>query len=211
MKNAGITLMLLASLCFMTSCGGGSKKVQATKTIENLKAAFKGESTASAKYAAYAAKAKEEGFPQVAVLFEAASKAENIHAGNHKEVLSGLGVEPDVVVPEFTVKTTVENLQDAIAGEGYEMETMYPGFIAAAEEEKVAGAKKSFTWALDTEKKHKGFYQKALDALSANTLNVLATEYFVCPKCGNTFEAATVEEKCSFCMTPKDKYIGFKM
>jgi rubrerythrin len=211
MKNIGITLMLLASLCFITSCGRGAKKTQATNTIENLKAAFKGESTASAKYAAYAAKAKEEGFPQVAVLFEATSKAENIHAANHKEVLSGLGVESDAIVPEFTVKTTMDNLKDAIAGEGYEMETMYPGFIATAEEEKITSAKKSFTWAWDTEKKHKGFYQKALDALSANSLNTLSTEYFVCPKCGNTFEAAAVDEKCSFCMTPKDKYIGFKI
>jgi rubrerythrin len=177
------------------------------KTIANLKAAYKGESTASAKYAAYAQKAKEEGFPQIAVLFNAASKAENIHAQNHKAVLVKLGVTPDAVKPEFTVKTTTENLKDAQAGETEEFTAMYPGYIAIAKDENVMDAVRSFSWAMDTEKKHKEFYAAALGALSAKNLASLPKFYWVCPKCGNTFSEDKPAANCPFCYTSKEKYI----
>src|SRR5512142_1777884 len=90
-----------------------------TKTIDDLEAAFTGETTASAKYAAYAKKAAEEGFNKVSKLFEAASKSESIHAANHKAVMEQLGVTVPKVDPKFEVKSTVENLQDAIKGESY--------------------------------------------------------------------------------------------
>lgn len=206
MRNVLYLALCMVSMSFLYSCGGN----KATKTIENLKAAFTGESTASAKYAAYAAKAKEEGFMQIAVLFEAASKAESIHAANHKEVLIDMGAEAPAVDPKFEVKTTKENLEDAIKGENYESTTMYPGFIEQAVTDKADKAKKSFTWANDTEKKHQKFYQIALDALNGNNLATLPSEYYVCPKCGNTFDVPNVDENCSFCMTSKDKFIAFK-
>ena len=132
------------------------------KTIENLKAAYNGESTASAKYAAFAEKAKAEGFDTVAVMFLATSKAEAIHAANHLKVLEKLGDKIEgPQIGTFDVMSTTENLADAIKGETYEIETMYPGFISAAETEKVSDAVKSFTWANDTEKKHQAFYKKS--------------------------------------------------
>lgn len=191
----------LLSVFVLASC---SQKP--TKTIENLKAAIKGETTASAKYAAFAEKATQEKLDTVAKLFMAASRAEAIHAANHTKVLTELGEKMEDFKPEFEVKTTAENLQAAIEGEGYEVATMYPEFIAAAKTENVEKAVKSFTWAMDTEKKHQDFYKKALAAVQANTQKGLAFEYYVCPVCGNTYEGVAVDEKCAFCQTPKDKF-----
>lgn len=197
------TFALTLSLIF--SCS--SKPV---KTIENLKAAYNGESTASAKYAAYAVKAKEEGLDTVAVMFQATSKAEAVHAANHLKVLEKLGEKVEgPQIGTFNVLSTDENLADAIKGETYELETMYPGFIAEAEKEKSADAVKSFTWALDTEKKHQIFYKAALASVNGGGEKNLAANWFVCPVCGNTYDAATVTEKCDFCMTPKEKFLAF--
>ncbi len=183
-----------------------------TKTIDNLTAAYNGESTASAKYAAFAAKAKAEGYDTVAVMFRATSQAEAIHAENHKKVLKKLGVVIEKpALGNFEVKSTKENLLDAIKGEGYEIETMYPDFIKSAELEKVPDAIKTFTWALDTEKKHKDLYQKTFDEISATGgEKELAIEWYVCPVCGNTYDIGSVKEACDFCMTAKSKFIIFK-
>jgi rubrerythrin len=188
----------------MSSFGAG-----ADKTIVNLKAAFKGESTASAKYAAFAQQAKTEGFLKIATMFEAASKAEQIHAANHRNVLEKLGQKVDAATPEYKIKTTRENLEDAIKGETYEMMTMYPGFIATAKDEDVASASKSFRWALDTEKKHQVMYQNALNALNTKTAESLSGIYWVCPKCGNTYNTAKPEASCAFCSTGREKFIKF--
>jgi rubrerythrin len=185
----------------------GCKQATPVKTIENLKAGIKGETTASAKYAAFAQKAREEGNDTIAKLFDAASKSESIHAANHTKVLEELGEKMEAFTPEFEVKTTIENLQAAIEGETYEVTTMYPQFIADAKAEKVEKAVKSFTWATDTEKKHQEFYGKALDALKMNSEKTLSFEYAVCPVCGNTYEMATLDEKCAFCQTPREKFI----
>ncbi|MCX6305154.1 MAG: ferritin-like domain-containing protein [Bacteroidetes bacterium] len=198
-------------ICLALIFGAGQQMIAggADKTIENLKAAFKGESTASAKYAAYARQARQEGQIQIAAMFEATSRAEQIHAANHQTVLVQMGQKADPVKPEFTLKTTPENLQDAISGETYEMTTMYPGFIATAKAEDAAGAAKSFRWAMETEKKHQVMYQNALNALNNKKTDTLPKVYWVCPKCGNTYDVAAPEASCSFCSTKKEKFIKF--
>jgi len=201
MKN--IFFIALISLFAFTGCN----QPKPVKTIEDLKAGIKGETTASAKYAAFAQKAREEGNANVAKLFDAASKAESIHAANHKKALEALGEKMEDFKPEFEVKTTAENLQAAIDGETYEVTTMYPQFLTDAKAEKADKATKSFTWAYDTEKKHEKFYTAALASLNANTENTLPTQYLVCPVCGNTYDKAMVDEKCSFCQTDKAKFI----
>jgi rubrerythrin len=198
-----ITLTLAAALLF----GCAQKPV---KTIENLKAAYNGESTASAKYAAFAEKAKAEGFDTVAVMFQATSKSEAIHAANHLKVLEKLGEKVEAPqIGTFSVMSTAENIADAIKGETYEIETMYPEFIAEAEKEKCPDAVKSLTWAFDTEKKHQSFYKRALEALNGGGEKSLPLTWFVCPVCGNTYDLASVTTACDFCMTPKEKYISF--
>lgn len=199
-----ILLIALVSLFAFSGCN----QIKPVKTVENLKAGIKGETTASAKYAAFAQKAREEKHESVAKLFDAASKAESIHAANHRKVLEALGEKMEDFKPEFEVKTTAENLQAAIDGETYESTTMYPQFLADAKAEKVEKATKSFTWAFDTEKKHQKFYADALENLKANTENTLPSQYVVCPTCGNTYDNAMMDEKCAFCQTNKEKFIS---
>jgi rubrerythrin len=201
MKN--ILFFVLACLVAMNACN----EPKPIKTIENLKAGIKGETTASVKYLAFAQKAREEGNDTIAKLFDAASKAEGIHAANHKKVLEELGEKLEDFKPEFEVKTTAENLQAAIEGETYEMTTMYPQFLTDAKNEKEEKAEKSYTWAADTEKKHAEFYKKTLEALNTKSENSLPFEYEVCPVCGNTYDKAKMDDKCAFCQTPKEKFI----
>jgi rubrerythrin len=205
MKRIAILLSVALVAAFMVSC---SKKP--VKSIENLKAAYNGESTASAKYAQFAAKAAEEGFDTIAKMFLATSKAEAVHADNHKKVLEKLGEKIDApAIGAFEVKTTPENLADAINGEAYEIETMYPGFIAIADSESCSNAKKSFTWAYDTEKKHLLFYKRALETVPGGTEKGLPLGWFVCPVCGNTYDDLTVKPECDFCKTQKEKFFVF--
>ena len=201
MKN--ILLIALMSLIAFSGCN----QVKPVKTIANLKAGIKGETTASAKYAAFAQKARAESHEAIAKLFDAASKAESIHAANHRKVLDALGEKMEDFKPEFEVKTTAENLQVAIDGETYEATTMYPQFLVDSKAENVAKATKSFTWAYDTEKKHQKFYESALAALNAQNETSLPVQYAVCPTCGNTYDKAMLDAKCAFCQTPKEKFI----
>ncbi|HZL12051.1 MAG TPA: ferritin family protein [Prolixibacteraceae bacterium] len=203
MKN--IFFIALISLFALTGCN----RPFPAKTIENLKAGIIGETTASAKYAAFAEKAKEEGYANISTLFEAASKAESIHAANHLKVLEGLDIKMEEFTPAFEVKSTEENLQAAIDGESYEVTDMYPQFLADAKTEKVDKAEKSFSWAFDTEKKHLAFYAKALEAYQSAAENTLPVAYAVCPVCGNTYDATMVDDKCAFCQTSKEKFIMF--
>ena len=179
------------------------------KTVTNIKEAIKGETTASAKYAAYAKKAKDEGYNKVALLFEAASKAESIHAGNHTAVLTQLGQEMDDFKPEFTVNSTKDNLQDAINGESYEVSTMYPEFLKAAQSENANLAMISLNYAYQTEKKHAELYKNALSQLESGNENTLADKYFVCTTCGNTYEN-DAPARCGISMTPKERFVTIR-
>ncbi len=197
-------LVLLASAKVMASDNAAR-----TKVIEDIKAAFTGETTASAKYAAYAKKAKAEGYPKIALLFEAASKSESIHAGNHKAALEQLGEKAGEVTPKFEVKSTKENLEDAVKGETYEVTTMYPGFIKDANEANVSIALISFNYAYQTEQKHKVMYTNALKMLEEKKEKSMPSQYEVCTTCGNTYEG-TAPARCGISMTPRDRFVTFQ-
>lgn len=141
-------------------------------TEKYLKEAFAGESQANRKYTAFAIKADKEGFVQAARLFRAAAKAEEVHAKNHLRVLKG-------------VKSTKENLQEAISGEDEEWESMYPMMIEAAKAEGNKAAEMSFNYANEVEKIHSQLYNKILEGLSKDQETF---PVYVCPYCGNTVE-----------------------
>jgi rubrerythrin len=178
------------------------------KLVKDLKDGFTGETTASAKYGEYSIKAKEDGLDNIAKLFEAASKSESIHARNHKTVLEKIGDKSPDVKPEFTVKTTKENLEDAVKGETYEVTTMYPEFkkLSDALGDYGLEASKSFDYALRTEAKHKVYYEESLKSLEAKTLDNLASVYWVCPICGNTVNNDKDILKCSICKNETEKW-----
>ena len=123
-------------------------------SMENLKAAFAGESQANRKYLAFAKKAEQEGYPQVAKLFRAAAEAETVHAHAHLRAMGG-------------ISDTVAHLEEAIAGEGHEFTEMYPPFVAAAVEEGNKKAEISFKNAMAVEKTHHDLYTGALAAVKA--------------------------------------------
>ena len=162
-----------------------------TKTVEDLKAAFSGESQANRKYLAFAKKADAEGLTQVAKLFRAAPSAETVHAHNHLRAMDGVG-------------STSDNLKEAIQGENYEWVTMYPEFIKDAEAESMKRALTSFKWAWEVEKVHEDLYSKALASLDAGQ-SIPEVDYYVCPVCGYTHEGP-LEGICPICKTPADKF-----
>ncbi|WP_417364009.1 rubrerythrin family protein [Galbibacter sp.] len=175
-------------------------------TIQHMKDAFKGETTANAKYAAFSKKAEEEGYPEIAMLFKAASGAELIHANNHKVVLQRMGEEIPVVTTEFTVGSTMENLKNAIDGESYEFNTMYPNFIKDANAAGNYMAQISLTYAYKVEQKHRDFYKTALKALEEGNVSSLPSVYYLCPTCGNTY-ATTAPARCEISMTDSKLFI----
>ncbi len=140
------------------------------------------------------------------MLFKAAFTAENILANNHKAVLQESGVTVPLIKPAFTVNTTKENLQDAIEGETYELTTMYPEFLTAANTAGIQLAMISLNYAYKTEKKHKVFYETALTALYKNTVNSFPSAFYVCPACGNTYEL-DAPARCGISMTSGDQFI----
>jgi rubrerythrin len=181
------------------------------QTLKNLLAAFNGESNASARYAAFAIKADAEGYLKVASLFRAASRAEQIHASNHSEVIVKLsGSKPVANIEAATVKSTAENLRVAIDGELYEVNVMYPDFIKEAKGQKNTAALRTFHFAFEAEKEHARLYTKALEHIqhcvdkSCQKLSAKAT-YYVCPVCGFTADKAEFD-RCPVCGVPREKF-----
>ena len=160
-------------------------------TSDNLKEAFAGESQANRKYLAFAQRAEQDGYPQVAKLFRAAAEAETVHAHAHLRVMGG-------------IKDTNENLQAAIEGEGFEFQQMYPKFLAEAEAEDNKPAVFSFKHALAVEEIHHGLYSEALDTVKSGT-DLPETKIFVCAVCGNTVKGEA-PDKCPVCSASKEQF-----
>jgi len=152
-----------------------------SKSEENLKEAFAGESQANRKYLAFAKQADKEGHKQVAKLFRAAAEAETIHAHTHLAALKAVG-------------DTKANLKEAVAGETFEFKSMYPGMIETAAAEGHKQAERSFRYANEVEKIHAQLYQKALD----NMGSLKDVDYYVCSVCGYTCEEHA-PDKCPVC------------
>jgi len=162
-----------------------------SKTGENLQAAFAGESQASRKYLYFAEKAEEEGHKQIAKLFRAASDAETVHARNHLKVMQG-------------IKSTRDNLKDAIGGENYEFTEMYPAFMKQADAEGDKKAKGSFDLANKVEQIHYRLYQTTLSMLEKGQA-MAEKPIYVCQVCGNTVEGEA-PDKCPICGSPKKMF-----
>ncbi|MGD2142466.1 MAG: rubrerythrin family protein [Candidatus Bathyarchaeota archaeon] len=163
-----------------------------TESSKNLKAAFAGESQANRRYLAYAKKADAEGYRQVAKLFRAAAAAETVHAHNHLRI-------------DRSIKTTLQNLEEAIEGETFEYTEMYPEYIEVAKAEGERQAAWSFNVANQVEEIHAGYFKDALKAVRAGD-KLEDVEYYVCQVCGNTV-VNVAPEKCPICNAPKAQFI----
>ena len=134
-----------------------------TKTEENLKAAFAGESQANRRYLYFAQKADVEGFNDVSAVFRSTAEGETGHAHGHLEYLEEVG-DPATGEP---IGSTENNLKAAIAGETYEYTDMYPGMAKTARDEDLDEIADWFETLAKAERSHANRFQKALDNLDA--------------------------------------------
>ena len=160
-------------------------------TDENLKEAFAGESQANRKYMAFAKKAEQEGFGNVAKLFRTAAEAETIHALGHLAAMGG-------------IQSTADNLKAAIEGETYEFTEMYPPMVEQAQSDNHK-AKRMFDWANRAEAVHAQLYKLALEAVSQGK-DLAETNFYLCPVCGY-IEIGNPPENCPICNVKKEKFV----
>jgi rubrerythrin len=159
-------------------------------TQENLAYAFAGESQANRKYLAFARQADKEGLPQIAKLFRAAAEAETLHALAHLANAGG-------------VKSTLENLKAAVAGETHEYREMYPPMVEQARAEGHK-AKTMLEWANKAEQVHAGLFEQALAAIESGA-DLSTMEVYLCPVCGH-LEFGVSPERCPICNAPASRY-----
>lgn len=155
------------------------------KTLQNLQAAYNGESNARARYLAFASQADKEGYGKVASLFRAAAVAEEIHLTAHAAVIRKMGAVPHAVIEPPVVKSTKQNLEDsANKGEAYERDTMYPRFIRQARKDGNLAAAQSFSYARAAEAEHFKLFTAALHNL--DQMKGGPAPYYVCSVGGYT-------------------------
>jgi rubrerythrin len=160
-------------------------------TESNLKEAFAGESQANRKYLAFAKKAEQEGFTNIARLFRAAAEAETIHALGHLAAMDGVG-------------STADNLRVAVAGETYEYTEMYPLMLEQAITDDHR-AKRMFRYAVKAEAVHAKLYQMALEAVVQGK-DLAETKFYLCPVCGH-IELGAPPESCPICGAKGEKFV----
>jgi rubrerythrin len=165
-----------------------------SKTEENLKTAFAGESQARNMYTYFAKVARKEGYHYIAKIFEETAINEMRHAKDEFALLGGIG-------------DTVSNLKDAIAGEHYETTTMYPEFAAAAKEEGNKEAAILFNMIARVEAEHRDRYKKLLEMIENGTVYKREEPIrWKCAVCGYIHEGSEPPAKCPCCKHPREYY-----
>jgi len=180
------------------------KSFKGTQTEKNIVTAFVGESQARNKYTFFAAKAREDGFHQIAAIFEETASQEKEHAQRLFKLLEGGEVTLTGQFHAGKVGTTAENLQAAADGEDYEWKTMYPEFAKTARDEGFSAVATIFESIAKAEKRHSERYL----ALKANV--VAGTVFhkdepvlWVCSNCGYIFEGTDAPKMCPACAQPQ--------
>jgi rubrerythrin len=177
--------------------------VKGTKTEKNLLTAFAGESQARNRYTFFAAKARKEGFEQIAAIFEETADNERVHAKRFFEFLKGGEVEVTAAFPAGVIGSTAENLKAAADGEQYEHTTMYPGFAAVAKDEGFPEIGAAFRAIAIAEKAHEARYRKLQKEVEEG--GFFKKEKVVrwrCRKCGYIHEGKTPPQNCPACNHP---------
>ncbi len=165
-----------------------------SKTTDNLKAAFSGESQARNKYTFFAEVARKEGYLYIAKIFEETAINEMRHAKDHFKMLGGIG-------------NTVANLKEAIDGEDYETVTMYPTFAEEAEAEGNMEAAMLFKQIGKIEALHRERYRRMLEMVTNGTVFKRdAPIKWKCSLCGYQHTGNEPPVKCPSCKHPQEYY-----
>lgn len=178
-------------------------------TAANLQSAFGGESMAHMRYLVWAEASEKEGFANVGRLFRAISRAEQAHASGHframRDVTGGALVAAG---GGFGLGTTSENLAGAIEGETFEVNEMYPAYMAVAQAQGEDAALRSMNFALAAEKIHAEMFSHAKNAVDGGK-DVELGPVQVCSICGHTMEADHAPEVCPICSAAAKAYVAF--
>lgn len=171
------------------------KKLQGTKTAENLMTAFSGESGARNKYTFFASKAKKEGYPTIAAIFEETAANEKEHAEMWYKYLNEIG-------------TTPENLLAAAAGENFEWTDMYEKFAKEAEAEGFPEIAAKFRGVGQIEKNHEERFLTLAQQLKEQTLFAGEAEVvWQCTNCGYRFVGKTAPKVCPICLHAREYFV----
>lgn len=174
--------------------------LKGTKTEKNILTAFCGESQARNRYTYFASQAKKDGYVQIQHIFEETADQEKEHAKRLFKLLEGGEVEVTATFPAGVIGTTIENLQEAAAGENYEHTTMYPEFAATAREEGFANIADIFLAIGVAEKQHEKRYRDLLTNIENG--RVFKRDEKVtwrCRNCGYVHEGEEAPEVCAAC------------
>jgi len=182
-----------------------------SETLTNLVKAFVGESQAKNRYTFYAKKAKEEGFMQVAEVFELTADNEKEHAETLFQLIQGLKMGLNELIVEVVAPlsygSTVENLRSAIQGEGFEAEEMYPRFAEVAEHEGLVEVAQRLRAIAVAERHHQERFKKLLNIIESGQAWRRSQEvYWVCMECGYVHYGKEPPEKCPSCGHPRSYF-----
>jgi rubrerythrin len=180
-------------------------------TISVMQAALQEEKLAQARYDAYAEKALEEKYPQIAYLSHSLAESERIHVRNIAKVLEELGQSADVSVPSVVPADTRTNLKTASTMELEDINSRFPEYIGKVEPEGFTAAITALSQAWEAEKRH-GAQLSLLQAASGVLFGVLAkaieervVDYYLCGNCG-TIVAKPPQDRCPVCSGPASGY-----
>jgi len=178
--------------------------LKGTQTEKNILTAFAGESQARNRYTYFASKAKKEGYVQIAHIFEETANQEKEHAKRLFKLLEGGEVEITASFPAGTIGTTMENLQEAAAGENYEHSDMYPSFAKTAREEGFPEIAEIFMSIANAERFHEKRYRALLANIEAGRVFSRDSEVsWRCRNCGYIHKGTAAPDRCPACDHPQ--------
>lgn len=197
-------ISILILYCLLFTANGLLQSQSKSKTMDNLQESFAEEENSQQHYMAFSKKADEEGYKQIASLFRAAAKSEEIHKKNYSEAIKKLGGNPKSVAKDQLIKSTKENLQYAINEETEEMNKEMTDFLAQAKVERNKDAIKAFNGSKEADKQIVKLLSEALQNLDKSKKEKIS--FMVCPTCGYTVIKLGFD-KCPVCYTEKEKFL----
>ena len=181
-----------------------SKSVKGTETEKNLLKSFAGESQARMRYTYYASVAKKEGYEQIAAIFTETADQEKEHAKRMFKFLEGGEIEITASYPAGVIRTTIENLQEAAAGEYEEWDQLYPYFADVAEKEGFPAIAAMYRHIIVAEKGHEARYRAFINNIENAAVFTREGEViWQCRNCGYITTSASAPEICPACLHPQ--------
>ena len=200
-RHGGV--VLLAAVFLTATAAIGGDKARIGTTAENLAVACQAELQSHARYLAFAEKADNDGYHQIASMFRAIARGEEIH-GSLMAALAGSETLPAATaMPEaITVGSTRQNLESALRDQVAEHNDLYPRYLKRAQRDNNVDAARLFEHIILAEATHRAWYQQVLKAMDSYTAT--GAEFYVCPDCGTVSRSA--KHVCPSCSAPKQRF-----